>query len=86
MAEASTVQEVTGYVLHLDVDEAGYLVDLLNGHIGGTIAIDTEPLGRIRLALDNAEVKRLYPIRSKYYGKSGHAVLDSPGYVSPWED
>lgn len=45
--------------LKLSAEEAGYLLDALWAHLGGTLATDREPLGRIRIALDSAGVKRL---------------------------
>lgn len=66
--------------LLLDDHEAGYLLDLLQGHVGGTLTLDYEPLGRIRQALNAASVKRLYPNRSDQYGAHGYAVLDSPSW------
>jgi hypothetical protein len=38
--------------IKIDKEAAGYLVDLLSGHVGGRATLDTEPLGRIRLALN----------------------------------
>lgn len=66
--------------LLLDDHEAGYLLDLLQGHVGGTLTLDYEPLGRIRQALNAANVTRLYANVSPRYGQDGYAVLDSPSW------
>lgn len=46
------IQVVEVIPLHIDREAAGYLVDLLNGQVGGRATKDDEPLGRIRHALD----------------------------------
>lgn len=56
MAEA----QKKAVALILDTEEAGYLLDLLDAHVGGGLTQDEEPLGRIRAALVDSGVRRLY--------------------------
>ena len=57
-AEKITEKVVKGVNLDLDPIEAGCLLDLLMAHVGGPATKDREPLGRIRVALLQAEVQR----------------------------
>ena len=59
-AEIETETVVTEtIVLTLDAQEAGYLLDLLSAHVGGSLTTSDQPLGRIRSALHSAKVKRI---------------------------
>lgn len=71
MASMKTVKSATIYVLELDEEEAGYLKDLLAAHVGGTLTTDRQPLGRIRVALE--DVPRLHAVNSRISG--AYAVL-----------
>lgn len=70
-AEQKTVKTIK---LQLDEKEAGYLLDLLSGYVAGDLARDPAPLGRIRLALEDAEVERYYAVNINY-GASKYAIL-----------
>lgn len=48
--------------LTLDTEEAGYLIDLLAAHVGGSLLDASEPLGRIRQALRAAGVERRHAV------------------------
>lgn len=76
-----------GILLALDSEEAGYLLDLLSAHVGGTLTINDAPLGRVRKALEGADVRRLYPevagsgvqgTGAFYPAMSRYAVLNLP--------
>lgn len=76
----ATAKKKTTVKLELDSEEAGYLFDLLYAHVGGPLTLRDFPLGRIREALDDAGVTRLYAVnlaRSEHYPTLGghHAVL-----------
>lgn len=78
MAKAS-IKTNPVITLTLDEEEAGYLLDLLSDHVGGSLTLDLAPLGRIRLALNDAEVERLYAFNSNQgYGTRNvtYAVLE----------
>lgn len=78
MAEAS-IETNPVITLTLDEEEAGYLLDLLSAHIGGGLTRDLAPLGRIRLALNDAEVERVHAFNSNQgYGTRNvtYAVLE----------
>lgn len=60
--------------LFMDAEEAGYLRDLLNAHVGGRLTVANGALNRIRRAL--ATVPRRLARKHKDYGMHGHAVLD----------
>lgn len=78
MAEAS-IKTNPVITLTLDEEEAGYLLDLLSAHVGGSLTRDHAPLARIRLALNDAEVERLRALNyNQGYGVQAtrYAILE----------
>lgn len=89
-AEQKTETVVTGVTLDLDPEEAGYLIDLLSAHVGGSLTTNAQPLGRIRAALVAAGVTRHNAWNSR--GRQTYASLfatrqeasDSFNATNPW--
>ena len=48
------------YTLELDGEEAGFLLDLLGAHVGGTLVSGGQPLGRVLDKLEHQGVLRFY--------------------------
>lgn len=66
MAKARLVTEkvtvVHGVDLTLDATEAGMLLEVLNAHLAGKMLDASQPLGQIRVALQNARVEPVHLI------------------------
>lgn len=59
MAKVTAKKVVQSYTVELDAEEAGYLLELLMAHVGGTLTLEGQPLGNIRVALEEADVERI---------------------------
>lgn len=59
MAKVTAKKVVQSYTVEMDVEEAGYLLELLMAHVGGTLMLEGQPLGNIRIALEEAGVERI---------------------------
>jgi hypothetical protein len=67
---ASASKETTTVVtLTLDVEESGYLLNLLTAHVGGRLTIGSQPLGRISAVLEDAGVEGI-----RAYNANGSGV------------
>lgn len=62
-------------ILLLDAGEAGFLKDVLNAHVAGSLTVGDAPLARIREAL--APVNRRRARVSRVFGCYGYAVLEA---------
>lgn len=67
MATAELQQNGELIGLAMDKEEAGYLLDLLHGHVAGDLAHGTGALARVRVALQGARVER----RHAYAARTG---------------
>lgn len=69
MADAEIeVIKTTRVTLAMDEEEAGYLLDALSAHLAGSLVNSNNPLGKVRMALEEAKVQRIRAWRIKGLG------------------
>lgn len=66
-AEQEVVKQVR-VTLHMDEEEAGYLLNALGSHIAGSLVSYNQPLGKVRTALKDAGVQEIKAWRVKGIG------------------